>query len=150
MTGDRHGLALRLVHWSTAGLVLIQFTLAAINFLVYEPRPVMAEWAVQAHISFGTAILALTLSRLALRLLLPGQLAPPLRSGKTYLAMSVHLLLYGCLITLPLLGYIRLAALGFEPSVFGLFNLPALPAAERDDGTANPITEGAMRTSSAV
>ncbi|MEL6478260.1 MAG: cytochrome b/b6 domain-containing protein [Pseudomonadota bacterium] len=123
---DRHGLALRLVHWTTAGLVLAQFMLAMLNCLLYEPRPVFAEWAIQTHMSLGAMLFLLTVGRLALRVFWPGQFASPMTSGLPRLARSVQVLLYICLLTLPVFGYIRLAALGFEPGVFGLVMLPAL------------------------
>lgn len=124
---DRHGLALRLIHWLTASLVVVQFTLAVLNRLFYEPRPVLAEWLVQTHMSLGAAVFLLTLGRLALRPFWPGQVVPPMSNGLPTLARGVHLLLYACLLFLPIFGYIRLAALGFEPSVFGLVTLPAWP-----------------------
>ncbi len=126
-TADRHGRALRLVHWTTAGLVAIQFMLAVVNCLFYEQHPVLAEWAVQTHLSLGAAIFLLTLGRLALRAFWRGQVALPMTSGLPRFARGVHALLYLCLLTLPILGYIRVAALGFEPSVFGLITLPAWP-----------------------
>lgn len=125
---DTYPRRLRLLHWTTALLVAAQAGLALANALVYERRPVLAEAVVQAHLSFGVLIFALTLLRLAVRATaacpaLPGDMAPPIR----FAARAVHAALYALLLILPLSGYVKLAALGFEITVFGLAPLPALP-----------------------
>ncbi len=119
---------LRLLHWTTALLVAAQAGLALTNALVYERRPVLAETVVQAHLSLGVLIFGLTLLRLAVRAAMvspamPGDMAPPMWLA----ARTVHAALYVLLLVLPLSGYVKLAALGFEIVVFGLLPLPALP-----------------------
>lgn len=125
---DAYPRPVRLLHWTTALLVVAQACLALTNALVYEQRPVLAETVVQAHLSFGVVILGLTLLRLAVRATtvcpaLPGDMAPPMRIA----ARAVHAALYVLLLVLPLSGYVKLAALGFEIVVFGLLPLPSLP-----------------------
>ena len=125
---DAYPRRLRLLHWTTALLVAAQAGLALTNALVYERRPVLAETVVQAHLSIGVVIFALTLLRLAVRATtvcpaLPDDMAPPMR----FAAHAVHAALYVLLLILPLSGYVKLAALGFEITVFGLMPLPALP-----------------------
>lgn len=122
----RHGLGLRLLHWATAFLVLAQVLLAALNRLLYEPRPILAEWLVQAHLSGGAALLAVVALRLGVRLGARGTLAPPVRTGLPRLATTTHVALYACLLVLPILGYVRLAALGFQIELFGLLSLPPM------------------------
>lgn len=123
---DRHDLALRLLHWATALLVLVQIVLAALYRLLYEPRPILAEWLVQAHLSIGVVLLAVVALRLCFRLGRIGALARPVRTGLPRLAAATHAALYACLLALPALGYLRLAALGFEIEPFGLLALPSL------------------------
>lgn len=122
---ESYSLGFRVVHWLTAFLVLVQVTLAVLNIVFYEPRPVFAEWLVQAHISVGALILTLTLFRLGLRL---AERVPAGSSnrGVRLASTGVHVLLYACLISLPISGYLRLAALGFEIRLFGAFTVPAL------------------------
>lgn len=124
---DRHGPWLRLAHWTTVSLVAAQCTLAGLNALLYEPRPVLAEALVQAHISLGLLILVLTLARLAIRLGPSGQAAPAVRTGLPGLVGVVHSGLYIVLLLLPVTGYVKLAALGYEIRLFSALSLPALP-----------------------
>lgn len=119
---------LRLLHWITALLVAGQAGLAAINAAVYEGHPLLAETAVQAHLSLGLLILLLTLLRLSWRLRavtpgLPGDLTGKAR----WAARGLHGALYALLLFLPVTGYVKLAALGFEIIAFGLIALPTLP-----------------------
>ncbi|XWN33639.1 MAG: cytochrome b/b6 domain-containing protein [Devosia sp.] len=62
--------------------------------------------------------------RLRVRLGVSEALAPPVRTGLPGLSTTTHVSLYVCLLVLPILGYVRLAALGFEIKLFGF---PALP-----------------------
>ncbi len=121
----KFSLGLRIIHWITAVLVVVQVSLAVLNILLYEPRPILAEALVQAHISVGALILLVTLVRVVLRLLSP----VPARSGSRVIRVAsgcVHVLMYVCLITLPVSGYLKLAALGFEIRLFGVLTLPSL------------------------
>jgi len=122
----RYSLCLRAIHWATVGLVLLQISLAVANIVLYEPRPVLAEALVQTHISFGAVVFILTLARIGARLASP---VPPksTTSVLNYAANVVHIVLYICLFVLPVTGYLKLAALGFTITLFGLVPLPALP-----------------------
>ncbi|WP_256370575.1 cytochrome b [Thalassococcus sp. S3] len=121
---DRHGLAMRLLHWLTVVLVLIQLVLAGLNAWLYEPRPILAEALVQAHISLGAILFVLTIARIAVRTF--GYRAPPSASRWRVVAEAVQLVLYICLFMLPISGYIRLAALGFPIELFGTVTLPTM------------------------
>lgn len=122
---SQYSYSLRLMHWLVAVLVLAQFLLAGLNALLYEPRPVLAEALVQAHISIGLLILFCMLVRIPLRLCSP----TPDRSKNTWArraAVSVHLGFYGLFLVLPITGYLRLAALEFPITLFGTVELPVL------------------------
>lgn len=131
---------LRLLHWITALLVAGQATLAAINAAVYEGHPLLAEAVVQAHLSFGLLVLLLTLLRLAFRLTdaLP-DLPRDLTLGQRWAARGLHGALYVLLLLLPVTGYVKLAALGFEITAFGLIALPALPLDPQLAATARAL-----------
>lgn len=149
MTGH-YSLALRLVHWLTAVLVAGQVGLALANIALYEPRPVLAEWLVQAHITLGFAVFALTLLRLPIR----GMSKSPLPSRLRVLRIGASVMyaaLYLFLLALPATGYLKLAALGFQVEVAGLIPLPTLPvdislarAAEQAHMTAAYALAGAL------
>ncbi|MEM6480705.1 MAG: cytochrome b/b6 domain-containing protein [Pseudomonadota bacterium] len=121
----RYSLHLRVIHWMTAVLIAVQIALALLNIALYEPRPILAEALVQAHISLGSLLFLLTLARLAARWCSP---APP-RSNDSLLRFAgtaTHAALYGCLFALPITGYLKLAALGFTVTPFGFVPLPPL------------------------
>ncbi|MEO1026541.1 MAG: cytochrome b/b6 domain-containing protein [Pseudomonadota bacterium] len=115
---------LRLLHWLTVALVVVQLTLVGLNAWLYEPRPILAEALVQAHISSGAVLLALTIIRIGVRSF--GHSALPSISSWPAIARAVQLCLYFCLLMLPVSGYVRLAALGFPIEVFGAVPLPNL------------------------
>ena len=120
-----YSLALRLCHWITAIFVAMQFLLALLNALVYTTRPFAAEAIIQAHLSIGALVLMLTLLRLHVKSRSP----VPRRSARAALrhaAATVQTLLYAGLIAIPLSGYLRLAALDFEITLFGVLTLPSL------------------------
>ena len=125
---DVYPLSLRLLHWGTTLLVATQAVLAAVNALVYEGKPLLAEAVVQTHLSLGILLFGLTAIRLGLRSAamtprLPADMTPTAR----WFAGSLHAILYALLLLLPVTGYVKLAALGFEIQVFGVFALPPLP-----------------------
>jgi len=144
---------LQALHLVTALLVLAQVVLAAVNALVYEGNPVLAEAAVQAHLSFGATILVLTVLRFVCRLslgvpALPDDMPPAARRA----AQAVHASLYLLLLALPLSGYVKLAALGYEVVLFGVLALPVLPfdpalaSAARDLHAAAAVLLGILLT----
>ena len=108
-------------------LVFVQLTLAGLNAWLSEPRPIIAEALVQAHISCGAVLLALTIIRFAVRIF--GHSALPSLSSLPVVKGAVQLCLYLCLLALPVSGYIRLAALGFTLELFGVVPLPGIPFA---------------------
>ncbi|MEM8852308.1 MAG: cytochrome b/b6 domain-containing protein [Pseudomonadota bacterium] len=138
----RYAPALRFIHWLTALLVFVQVTLAVLNIVFYEPRPVLAERLVQAHLSLGAVIFMVTVVRLGVRL--GGRRPTPLfGQGTGMAARTVHGLLYVCLMVLPVSGYIKLAALGFEITLFGVVALPALPVQLRFAAAADTVHDTA-------
>ncbi len=82
----------------------------------------------QAHLSLGALVFALTLLRLGLRLS-SAALPPPaaMTPAARRAARLVQAALYALLILLPVSGYLKLAALGFQVVLFGVLPLPPLP-----------------------
>ena len=122
----QYSLTLRVLHWTTAGLVALQVILAIANIVLYEPRPVLAEALVQTHISFGAVVFLLSLARVGARFASPAPVKSP-TPALNAAAQAVHVFLYLCLFALPITGYLKLAALGFTITLFGVVPLPALP-----------------------
>jgi len=85
------------------------------------------------HKTLGVALLILVLARLALRLRLsapplPADLPPAIKLG----ARLSHLLLYGLMIVMPLLGLGMLWAAAYPVVLFGGIEIPALlPQSDR-------------------
>jgi cytochrome b561 len=79
------------------------------------------------HKSFGLTVLALTLLRLAWRLLAGAPAAlPGIPAWQRWAAGGVHGLLYALLLAMPLSGWLYNSASGFPLKWFGLFSLPKL------------------------
>ncbi len=141
----RYSPALRILHWTTVALLAAQITLALLNVALYEPRPILAEALVQAHISLGALLFLLTLARITARWRSP---TPP-KSDNPVLrvaATATHTALYACLFALPITGYLKLAALGFTVTLFGFVPLPPLslnvPVAQFADQAHDLIAVG--------
>ncbi|MDX8355022.1 cytochrome b [Cognatiyoonia sp. IB215182] len=122
---ERYPWVLRFLHWLTAAFVLAQVVLVGLNVLLYEPRPVLSEALVQSHIALGAVIFLVTICRLLIR---AGSRVAPMtaRPRARVTARLVHLAIYGCLLALPVTGYLQLSALGFTVSIAGLIELPPL------------------------
>ncbi|MDH0303225.1 MULTISPECIES: cytochrome b [unclassified Pseudomonas] len=105
-----HPLA-RLLHWLMAVLILAMLFIGVAMVGDLSPRhPLLVE----LHKATGLALLVLVLVRIALRLSLPH---PPLPAGLPRLqrlaAGASHLLLYGLMLAMPLLGWAMLSAGGY-------------------------------------
>ena len=135
--GDRaYGPLARALHWTMAGLVLLQATFGVI--MVYEgPEPNL--WATLAnalalydvHKLLGVVLLALVLVRLANRIL---RGAPPeepsLAPWQRESSALVHAWIYLLLVLVPVLGWIGVS-LYPALTLFGVLPLPALTAPDR-------------------
>lgn len=122
--GGRYGAVAIALHWLTAALVI---GLAGVGFWMSDLRPSprtieIYNW----HKWFGLTVLALTVIRIAWRATHP---PPPLllaTRAKRALAHSVHGLMYGLLLAMPITGWLQNSAAGFPLSWFGLFRVPPL------------------------
>jgi cytochrome b561 len=118
-------LALRIMHWVTAALVLGALLLGVTMVQVVHDAAERFELT-QTHKSIGVAILLLALVRLCLRIRetapAPKPAAPLLIIG----AKAVHVALYVLLLAMPLSGWLMAstAPVRVPTSVFALFDLP--------------------------
>lgn len=126
MTPQRFSLALRLLHWTMAPLLLAMLLIGTgMVATVSHWRVVLLD----LHKPLGLALLVLVLLRLALRLAgktppLPASVPAPMRLA----AHASHWLLYGCMLAMPLIGWAMLSAGGFPLPGFGGLHLPPLLA----------------------
>lgn len=142
-TTNRYGSLSKTFHWLTALLILTLFPLGIVaNNMAYELQTLSAPaddlvartaWLFSLHKTLGVIVFFVALLRIlwALNQPKPGMLHPD-RKLESLAAETVHWLLYGSLVVVPLSGWIHhAAASGFAPIwwPFGQ-NLPLVPKSE--------------------
>ncbi len=135
-TADHFGSVSKTFHWLTALGIIVLMPLGLIaNGMPYETSEQLADkaWMFSLHKTAGVAVFFVALARIvwALSQPKPGLLHPD-RKVETLAAETVHWLLYGSLVVVPLSGWIHHAATtGFAPIwwPFGQ-NLPLVPKSE--------------------
>lgn len=119
--------AIKWLHWITALCVAV---LVPVGIIMHnlESGPTQ-DTLYFYHKSFGILVLALTLARLAIGLIL-GAPAPAaaLTPFERIASLIAHRLLYVLLIVMPILGWIGVSAFDAPIDFFGLFQLPPLTA----------------------
>jgi cytochrome b561 len=117
----------KLLHWSMAALLVGQFAVAWT--MPHIGRNTVPDQLINLHFSLGALILLVAVARLAWRSTHPEPApldgVPP---WQVQSARVVHVLLYGLLLVLPILGWISASWRGFDVSLFGLFVMPKLIA----------------------
>ena len=114
-----------ILHWLIAVLIVANFLIAELSEdMAKEDRMAMMG----NHKAIGITILGLTVLRIVWRFLRP---APPLvetlKAWEAALAKVTHALLYFLMLAIPLSGWGMVSGKGNPVSLFGLFNVPALP-----------------------
>lgn len=138
-TTQSYGGVAKTLHWLTALLILTLIPLGIVaNQLPYDTSEQLAQkaWLFSLHKTLGVAVFFVALVRIlwAVTQPKPGLLHPD-RKVESLAAETVHWLLYGSLVLVPLSGWIHHAATtGFAPIwwPFGQ-NLPLVP---KSDGIA--------------
>ena len=142
-TADRYGGLSKTFHWLTALLILTLFPLGLVaNDMAYQLKTgaetsdafvARTAWLFSLHKTLGVAVFFVALARIAWALSQPKPgLLHPDRKMESLAAETVHWLLYGSLVLVPLSGWIHhAAASGFAPIwwPFGQ-NLPLVPKSE--------------------
>jgi cytochrome b561 len=111
-------------HWITALLVIASFAIAWIRKDI-EALEFRAFW-LDVHRTIGFVILALTVARLAWRLMVgPLSQRAELPPALWLASRTTHSLIYACLIAMPLLGWAQSSARARHFNLFGV-PMPAL------------------------
>jgi cytochrome b561 len=112
----------RVLHWTMAVLVIAMLYIGIGMVSTVSPR---YHALLTLHKSIGILILGLVVIRLVNRLLRPPPALPTdLPAWQTIAAEASHILLYGLMFALPLVGWGMLSAGGYPIVVFGGLQLP--------------------------
>ncbi|PYG34544.1 cytochrome b/b6 domain-containing protein [Pelagimonas varians] len=129
----RYGSAAKILHWLTAAGIMVMIPLGIIANGAPQDGPDALAWKVQlfsAHKTLGIAVFAVAVLRIVWAMSQPKP-APlhPDRMLEHFAAETVHKLLYGSLLLVPISGWIEHAATsGFAPILWPLGqNLPFVP-----------------------
>ena len=142
-TAERYGAVSQFLHWTVVALVITQF---ALGFTV-AGMPISLERLIilVRHKSIGMTILALALLRLVWRLFSPAPPLPDHMPRVQRLAAHVnHVLLYGLLIAMPIVGWITSSASHLTVTWFGLFSFPNLVGPDAHLAKLAKATHAAM------
>lgn len=124
-TPTAYGIVSRVLHWTTAALVLFQFTVVLSWRALGETPLTLTLSTLGPHGSLGVLLLVISVLRAGWAFFNRHRRPP----AKNALARIVHLTLYGLLIALPSLAILRQYGRGGALRVYGQ---PLFDAAERD------------------
>lgn len=144
-TPNGFGLISRLLHWTMAALILAQIPL---GLQIATMQLGLANlWLFGLHKTIGFVTLILVLIRLVWHRISPPP--PPLgdaRSLPNRAARAVHVLIYACLVIIPLSGWVASAATGLDVVIFNQITLPAIaPVSETWENTGFLIHNAATK-----
>lgn len=126
---DRFGWVAKSFHWLTAAAVAAMFAIAW--WMDALPIGLAKLQAYGWHKSLGLSILAVTVLRLLWRLANPQPRFLGESVWQRRASAGAHWLLYGCLIAMPLLGWLMSSAANTPVNLYGLVVLPDLVAPDR-------------------
>lgn len=123
----RYAAATRLLHWVTAGIVLLLVIPMGLWLAYFRPADEAFKLRLyNLHESFGILVFVLVLVRLVYRWLRP---APPwpddTPASVRWMARLSHSLLYLLLILMPVTGFLATNAWGFPLALFNVLPLPS-------------------------
>lgn len=119
----------RLLHWSMAALILAMLLVGVGMVSTVSP---LHSRLLRLHEPLGLLILALALSRLAVRLSSRApQLPEDMAAWQKRAAQASHWLLYGLMLAMPLVGWAMLSAGGYPLVFVGGLHLPAIAPHDR-------------------
>jgi len=127
----------RIIHWLTLALVIAAFASIELREL-FEKGTENRELFKFVHFQIGAGLFLLTLIRLVNKKLNPEPAMVNMDKFKMFSAKSVHILLIGCLIVMPILGASILIAEAKDVAILG-FDLPNLM--QKDKDTAHLLEE---------
>ncbi len=129
-TSTRYGIVAIFLHWIMAVIVIGLLILGL--YMTDLPKGLVKLQWYGLHKSLGITILALVFIRIIWRFLnnTPSLAASP--AWERLSAISVHYVLYFCMIVMPLTGWMMSSSAGISVSFFGLFVLPDLVSPDKN------------------
>ncbi|WP_218311208.1 cytochrome b [Alteromonas antoniana] len=120
---NRFPLAMRLLHWAMAALIISMLLAGLAMVRSLEPWQLTI---LTAHKAFGLLAFVLVILRIAIRmksqtLPLPSSLSRVQKRG----AIASHYVLYALMVAMPVSGYLMQYVAARPVEIFGLFTLPA-------------------------
>ncbi len=142
-TPERYGAVSQFLHWTVVALVITQFVL---GFSVAGmPISLQRLMILARHKSIGMTILALVILRLLWRLFSPAPALPATMPSLQKLgAHASHVLLYGLLIAMPIVGWVTSSASHLTVTWFGWFAFPNLVGPDPELAKLAKATHAAM------
>lgn len=119
-----------LIHWVSVALVLIAAS-AVLSRELIDDRGIRTA-LLSVHRSAGLLVFAVTWLRLLISPWVVHRNAIDPSLWRRAAAMISHLVLYGALVVIPLLGWAQTSASGKQDSFMGLLPLPAIVVKDRD------------------
>jgi cytochrome b561 len=114
----------RLLHWTMAPLIVAMLFIG-VGMVATVSRA--HDALVALHRPLGIALLLLVLLRLAVRVIRGSPLLPARMSAAQRLAAHAsHVVLYGLMLAMPLIGWAMLSAAGYPVTLFGPLHLPPI------------------------
>jgi cytochrome b561 len=121
---DRYTPTAIALHWIIALAVIAQFTWGWVMQSIPKQPPGLRADAFNMHKSIGLTILALMILRALWRWRHPAPPLPAMPAWQAKAAHANHLLIYACLLLMPLAGYLGSVFSGYPVKYFGI-TLPA-------------------------
>ena len=134
MSNTQYTSTAKILHWTIAGAIVLQFVLAKLADLAGDEDLAVRELALLAnHKSVGITILALALFRLVWRAKNPPPALPAtMPAWQVRASHFSHWALYGLIIVIPITGWLMSSASAYSVSWFNLFQLPDFVAPDPD------------------
>ena len=125
-TLEKYGIAAKTLHWLVGLLIIVAWIVGAYAGDLLNSDPMKGK-LFNLHKSTGMVILMLVMIRVCWRLYDVQPRSPSLLTQvQAFAAHLVHYLLYAFMLIQPLSGWAMSSAAGYNPSLFGLFQFPAL------------------------
>lgn len=121
-SANNYGRVTRVLHWSIAVLVLLQFTKFADR--INDGENWLSETVGPSHISLGVLLLVLAAVRIGWALSQRGQRPPQEPGPLAAFVKPGHFLLYATLLLMPIVGILAMVGGGYGVEAFGVTLLP--------------------------